>query len=175
MQELLEHETRFVLRWVGHHLFFDAQGVEKKLWQIALGKRPWGSKEVYDAVKQCTVKAGVFALPVRHAAYACPLWLVVVRRKGSSWYLITNEPVETEKQAWKIVFAYMRRWQIEMSFRYGKSELAMEGRTALSGERKGGSLKNDALDDILLVCKQKQKSWTRPFNFAPTRRVLQVA
>src|SRR6266536_2685938 len=28
-------------------------------------------------------------------------------------------------------------------------------------------LKNDALDDILLVCKQKQKSWTRPFNFAP--------
>ena len=49
------------------------------------------------------------------------------------------------------------------------------GRTALSGERKGGSLKNDAFGDILSVCKQKQKSWTRPFNFAPTRRVLQVA
>ena len=136
LQELLEHETRFVLRWVGHHLFFDAQGVEKKLWQIALGKRPWGSKEVYDAVKQCTVKAGVFALPVRHAAYACPLWLVVVRRKGSSWYLITNEPVETEKQAWKIVFAYMRRWQIEMSFRYGKSELAMESPRVWSWENR---------------------------------------
>ena len=28
--------------------------------------------------------------------------------------------------AWKVVFAYARRWQIEMSFRYGKSELAME-------------------------------------------------
>jgi Transposase DDE domain len=140
LREMEEYETRFVIRWVGHHLFFDAHGVEKKLWQIALGKRPWGTKEVYDAVKQCPVKAGVFALPVRHAGYAGPLWLVVVRRKGSSWYLITNEPVETEKQAWKIVFAYVRRWQIEMSFRYGKSELAMESPRVWSWENRKENL-----------------------------------
>ena len=42
------------------------------------------------------------------------------------WYLITNEPVKTETQAWEIVFIYKRRWQIETSFRYGKCELAME-------------------------------------------------
>jgi hypothetical protein len=136
LQELLEHETRFAIRWVGHHLFFDAQGVEKKLWKIAQGKRPWGSKEVYDAVKRCYVKAGVFALPVRHTSYACQLWVVVVRRKGSSWYIVTNEPAETEKQAWKIVFAYMRRWQIETTFRYGKSELAMESPRVWSWENR---------------------------------------
>ena len=41
-------------------------------------------------------------------------------------YLITNEQVRTEEQAWEIFFIYKRRWQIETSFRYGKCELAME-------------------------------------------------
>jgi hypothetical protein len=34
--------------------------------------------------------------------------------------------VLTAADAWRVVFAYARRWQIEMSFRYGKSELSME-------------------------------------------------
>jgi hypothetical protein len=42
------------------------------------------------------------------------------------WYVITNEPVKTEDQAWNIVFAYRRRWKIETCFRYGKCELGME-------------------------------------------------
>jgi len=40
--------------------------------------------------------------------------------------LLTNEEVETEEHAWKIVFAYARRWQVEMSFRSLKSELAIQ-------------------------------------------------
>lgn len=39
---------------------------------------------------------------------------------------LTNEPVLTAADAWRVIFAYARRWQIEMSFRYGKSELSME-------------------------------------------------
>ncbi len=46
--------------------------------------------------------------------------------KGQIWYLITNDRVRTEEDAWDVFFAYRRRWQIETSFRYGKSELAME-------------------------------------------------
>ena len=42
------------------------------------------------------------------------------------WYLITTEPVPTAEQAWQIVFAYARRWQIEMSLRFTKSEMAFE-------------------------------------------------
>ena len=34
--------------------------------------------------------------------------------------------MKKEDQAWESVFAYKRRWQIELSFRYGKCELAME-------------------------------------------------
>ena len=64
--------------------------------------------------------------PVWHASYAYPLFCVKVRVKKKIWYLITNEPVKTEAQAWEIVFTYKRRWQIETSFRYGKCELAME-------------------------------------------------
>ncbi len=39
---------------------------------------------------------------------------------------MTNEPVTSDKQAWQIVLAYAKRWQIEVTWRYAKSELAME-------------------------------------------------
>lgn len=38
----------------------------------------------------------------------------------------TNEPIETEEQAWAVVLAYARRWQIELSWRNCKSELGMQ-------------------------------------------------
>jgi hypothetical protein len=71
---------------------------------------------------------GVLALPVRHPEYPGVLWLVV-SRPGSGrapWYLLTNEPIPTAEDAWKVVRAYARRWQIEMSFRFTKSELALQ-------------------------------------------------
>lgn len=71
-------------------------------------------------------KTGIVAVPVLHAKYAGPLWVVIVRRGGEPWYLVTNIPVETEEQAWKCYKAYCRRWQIETVFRYKKSELAIE-------------------------------------------------
>jgi hypothetical protein len=54
--------------------------------------------------------------------------LVVVRQgKGREpWYLLTNEPVETEEQAWDIVSSYARRWKIEEQFRFQKTELLIE-------------------------------------------------
>ena len=48
----------------------------------------------------------------------------------------TNEPVLRADDAWRVVFAYARRWQIEMSFRYGKSELAMESPRLWRWERR---------------------------------------
>jgi len=40
--------------------------------------------------------------------------------------LLTNEPVLSVDDAWRIVFAYARRWQVETTFRFSKTELAME-------------------------------------------------
>jgi len=42
------------------------------------------------------------------------------------WYLLTAEPISTDEDAWRVVFAYMRRWQIELAWRFDKSELAFQ-------------------------------------------------
>lgn len=40
--------------------------------------------------------------------------------------MLTNEPVETEEQAWDIAFSYVSRWKIEEQFRFQKTELLIE-------------------------------------------------
>jgi Transposase DDE domain len=119
-------KVRFVIRWKKGHFFFDAKGDEKKLWQIGRGKKYFAHKQIHDVHTGEKMPCDIWWAPIRHAAYAYQLYLVKVRVKKKIWYLVTNEQVRTEEQAWEIVFAYKRRWQIELSFRYGKCELAME-------------------------------------------------
>lgn len=78
----------------------------------------------------------VLALPVQHPDYPDDLWLVVVwQGKGREpWYLLTNEPVETEQQAWDIVFSSARRWKIEEQFRFQKTDLHIESLRGLRWE-----------------------------------------
>jgi hypothetical protein len=106
--------------------FFDMKGVEKKLWEIGRGKKYLAHKQIFDVHTGEKMPCDIWWTSVWHASYAYPLYCVKVRVKQKVWYLITNEPVKTEAQAWEIVFIYKRRWQIETSFRYGKCELAME-------------------------------------------------
>ena len=76
----------------------------------------------------------MIAFPVHLPEDEHPLFLVV-SRPGSGrkpWYLLTSEPVHTPEQAWRIVFAYARRWQIEMSLRFNKCEMAFESPRLLS-------------------------------------------
>lgn len=89
-------------------------------------KRAWESRPLRDAVRGTSFTASVLAFPVCHPDHReWPLWLVVARRSnGKPWYLLTSEPVETAEQAWAIVFAYVRRWQIELVFKHCKSELS---------------------------------------------------
>jgi hypothetical protein len=128
LQLAFSYLIRFVMRWPRSYTLIDEEGVQKKAWQITRGKRSWQQREVWDAKQRRYRSTGVIAAPVRHPLYPGPLWMVVSRPgKGREpWYLLTSEPALTAKDAWRIIFAYARRWQIEMSFRYGKSELAME-------------------------------------------------
>lgn len=118
--------VKFVIRWKGGLNFLDATGAVKKLWQIGQGKKYFAHGVIRDTHTGVKMPSDVWWAPVRHVDYAQQLYLVKFRVKKQIWYLITNEPVKTAAQAWEIVFAYRRRWQIETSFRYGKSELAME-------------------------------------------------
>ena len=83
-----------------------------------------------DNKRKCYRKAEVLFMKAIHPyIYRQTLYLVICKlgKKGQSpWYLITSEPVENAKQAWKIPFAYSRRWLVEMACRFNKAELGIE-------------------------------------------------
>jgi hypothetical protein len=125
--QVFQQRLRFILRWPKRYMLVDGQG-KRNAWKIARGKRAWQRRQIWDARSKCWRQTGVLAIPVRHPEYLDePLWLVISRPgKGREpWYLLTNDPVDTPEAAWHIVFAYARRWQVEMTYRYGKTELAM--------------------------------------------------
>lgn len=126
LQLLQSLNVKFVIRWKKGHIFFDNKGNEKKLWEIGFGKKYIGHKLIQDILTGQKMQCDVWWEKVRHPIYTHQLYLIKFRVKNEVSYIITNEQVKTESQAWDIVFTYKRRWQIEMSFRYGKCELAME-------------------------------------------------
>lgn len=119
-------KLKFVIRCIKKHHFFDSKGEEKKLCQIGRGKKYLAHTQIFAGHTGEKMPCDMWWTSVWHARYASPLSCVKVRVKQKVWYLITNEPVKTEAQAWEIVFTYKRRWHSETSFRYGKCELAME-------------------------------------------------
>lgn len=120
--------VRFVLRWPKHYGLVDELGQERAAWQITRGKRSAEHRLLWDARRRCYRKTGILAVPVCDKTYHQPLWLVVARPGAGRepWYLLTNEPIRNLQDAWNIVLAYARRWQIEMSLRFDKCELAFE-------------------------------------------------
>lgn len=141
LEELHQRKARFVLRWPKDYKLRDAQGQPHKAWQHLRGQRSWEHQLMPDAKRRQQIKVGVVAVPVLHGAYGGggePLWLVAARpgQGREPWYLLTNEPVETAEAAWRVVQAYARRWQIEMSLRFNKSELALESPRLWSWERR---------------------------------------
>jgi hypothetical protein len=124
----LDHHLRFILRWNKNYHLVGPDGRKHEVWKISRGKRSWEYRMIWDARRRCHRKTGVIALPVHLPGDDRQLFLVVSRpgygRKP--WYLITTELVSDAEQAWQIIFAYARRWQIEMSLRFTKSEMAFE-------------------------------------------------
>jgi hypothetical protein len=126
---LFDYHIYFVMRWTLNYKLLDEQGRERKAWQITRGKRSIDHLMLWDIHTRSYRRTGIVVAAVRHPAFPqYPLWLVVSRPgKGRKpWYLLTNEPVLTKEDAQRVVLSYTRRWQVEMSFRFHKSELAME-------------------------------------------------
>jgi hypothetical protein len=121
-------KQRLVVRWPQGQYLIDEQGRARKAWKIAQGKRAWGKRQIWNEHLHRHLETAVLAFPVRHPDFAVPLWLVVSRQgKGRRpWYLLTTEEVRTEQQAWRMVFAYARRWDSEGIWRFDKSEMGFE-------------------------------------------------
>ncbi|WP_151754836.1 hypothetical protein [Dictyobacter vulcani] len=132
---LVAFSLRFVLRWKKDYQLVDEQGQRRAAWKIARGKRGWQQRLVWDCRRHQWVMASILALPVTHPDHReQPLWLVVARRKGGlPWYLLTAEPIANADDAWRIMFAYARRWQIELTWKENKSELAFQSPVCGSG------------------------------------------
>ena len=132
----LDHHLRFIIRWNTRYHLVGPDGCKQEGWKIARGKRSWDHRLVWDARRRCKRKTGIIAFPVHLPDDERSLYLVVSRPgyARKPWYLLTTEPISTPEQAWKIVFAYARRWQIEMSLRFTKSEMAFESPRLLHWE-----------------------------------------
>lgn len=132
----LDYHLRFILRWNTRYHLLGPDGHKQEGWKISRGKRSWEYRMVWDARRRCQRKTGIIAFPV-HLPADDRLLFLVISRPGygrKPWYLLTTEPVNTPEQAWQVVFAYARRWQIEMSLRFTKSELAFESPRLLKWE-----------------------------------------
>jgi hypothetical protein len=133
---VLAYHLRFVLRWRKDSQLLDAAGNRRLTCKIAQGKRGWSQRTVWDARRARWVVATVLVLPVAHPDHRDqPLSLLLCRSQGRSpWYVLTAEAIETDEQAWQVVFVYVRRWQIELSWKYEKSERAFQSPRVYAGQ-----------------------------------------
>jgi hypothetical protein len=157
----LAESARLVVRWPKRYRLVRLGQPAKSAttaWRLTAGLRAWGTVGRWDRRRRCWRQTGLVALPVRlpdgpFADY--PLWLVVSRRRhqrvwtrrtghtgqapqwvgDEPWRLLTTEPVQTLEDAQRIAQAYARRWQIELAFRFGKSELGVESIRVRGWER----------------------------------------
>jgi hypothetical protein len=147
LQILTKYRARFVIRWIKKHVFLTRAGEEKKLWQIGQGKKYRAHQLIRDSHTGEKIAADLWWTALLHPHVPSqPLFLVKARVKKSVMYLITNEEVCSEAQAWTVFFSSRRRWQIETSFRYAKCELtlevprlwSLEARRTAAGDGHGG-------------------------------------
>jgi hypothetical protein len=71
---------------------------------------------------------GILFFPVAHPKYPHQLLGLVVARpkQRPAWHFLTSEPITSPDDAWQLLRAYARRWQMETEDRFFKAELALE-------------------------------------------------
>lgn len=104
-------------------------------WKLTRMKN-WGTRQLANPRHPGSpITVGFAAREVHLPHRDEPLYLVVARfgkgtkrRRGGAepWRLLTNQPVRTPEECWRIVVAYGARWAIEQELRFGKSELGIE-------------------------------------------------
>lgn len=129
LTKLLYYKQRFIVRWRSSYKLLNGKGELKKTYLYSVGKKAPYERLMKDTRTGNQLLAKLLVVPVRLPELPHqPLTLLVCRQKRGRqpWYLLTNEAVTTEQEAWDIVVAYQRRWQIEQAFRFNKAELALE-------------------------------------------------
>lgn len=168
LEWLFGFEQDFIIRWKKNHLLKHETKGEKQTHLLARSFRAKRSRIVWDKQRKCNKRISVAWAEVTHPDYVDEeIWLVIARDKHNyvgPMYLLTSLPIESAKQAWEIVFSYMHRWEIEQTFRFGKSELAMQSPRLWFWDNRLKLLAIVSLVyDFLLQLLRGWKSWTQLF------------
>lgn len=129
LRELLKRRQHFVLRWNKTYALRDEQDRQLPCWQLVRGKRSLSKRLVKDTPRRQQRHMGLYYQTVFHPRWPQRKLFLIILRPGKGHaplYLLTNLPVQNVGKAWRVVFCYARRWQVEAAFRYSKSELALE-------------------------------------------------
>lgn len=130
IENMFTFEAKFLLRWKKLNNLIDEKGVKKNTYKFSLGQKAKDQRLMWDNMRKQTRSVKIVYRKVFHPFFPKkPLYLVIIRdkRKGTSpMYLLTNEVIDTAGMAWKMLHSYMKRWDIEQVFKYGKSEMGME-------------------------------------------------
>ncbi len=116
---LLAAQLGFVLRWKKGQKLLDGWGEERKAWQITRGKRSWAYRWLRDYQTGEVHKVGVVAVCVTHPMQptAAVGGAGAARRASRAAVFADQRPDCSVEDAWAVVFAYARRWQIEWTWR----------------------------------------------------------
>lgn len=131
MIEWLTHfKQDFLIRWKSNHLMIDQNGEKKKIFNIAKSHKGKFRKLVWDKQRKKQKHITIAWTAIKHPEFPdSQLYLIIVRDKNnynSPLYLLTNVSIENAADAWKMMHAYMRRWDVEQAFRCCKAELGCE-------------------------------------------------
>lgn len=130
LEKFFQYHQRFLVRWVKTHLFLNEKGELLKVSRFFGPKQACSSRLIFDTRRNQHRRVKLFFAQVRHPEFqdhALTLVTCKYAKPGNEpFHLISNHPVTTSKEAWALVFSYMRRWMIEQTFRFNKSELALE-------------------------------------------------
>ena len=130
---LINHfQQQFIIRWKSNFKLENAKGIIAPTYRHSLGKKSTSKRWVWDKERKEKRRVSIAYTPVK-----CPdselnnkqLYLVIARdaKKGRSpIYFLTDVPIDTNGMAWSILFSYMKRWDVEQVFRFGKTAMGME-------------------------------------------------
>lgn len=120
----------FLIRWVKSQLLLDRDGCGKRVSRFFGPKDARSSRLIVDARRNMVRRVKLFYATVHHPDFPDKALTLITCKSATNGFepvhLLTNQTVQNNKDAWKLVFSYMRRWHIEQAFRYNKSELALE-------------------------------------------------
>ena len=128
---LINHfQQQFIIRWKSNLLLVNSKGESKNTFKHSIGKKATSTRKVWDKERKQLKKVSILYLPVYDPVInEKQLYLVIARDKQKGRkpiYLLADVPIDTNGMAWAILRSYMKRWDVEQVFRFGKTAMGIE-------------------------------------------------